>query len=59
MKLVDKTNLKVDPLKYVHDMSLKGEFIRLVLEQDMSDEDKAFIIQTGVRALDGEEVWPR
>ena len=59
MKLVDKTNLKVDPLKYVHDMSLKGEFIRLVLEQDMSDADKAFIIQTGVRALDGEEVWPR
>lgn len=59
MKLVDKTNLKVDPLKYVHDMSLKGEFIRLVLEQDMSEEDKAFIIQTGVRALDGEEVWPR
>lgn len=59
MKLVDKTNLKVDPLKYVHDMSLKGEFIRLVLEQDMSDEDKAFIIQTGVRALDGEEVWPK
>lgn len=59
MKLVDKTKLKVDPLKYVHDMSLKGEFIRLVLEQDMTDEDKAFIIQTGVRALDGEEVWPR
>lgn len=59
MKLEDKTNLKVDQLKYVHDMSLKGEFIRLVLEQDMSEEDKAFIIQTGVRALDGEEVWPR
>lgn len=59
VKIVDKTELRVDPLKYVHDATLKGEFVRLVLEQDMSDEDKAYIIQTGIKALAGEEVWIR
>ena len=59
VKIADKTELRVDPLKYVHDATLKGEFVRLVLEQDMSDEDKAYIIQTGIRALAGEEVWIR
>lgn len=59
VNFVDRTRLKIDPLKYVHDATLRGEFVRLVMAQDMSDEDKAFVIQTGVRALAGEEVWSR
>lgn len=59
VKIADKTDLRVDPLKYVHDATLKGEFVRMVLEQDMPEDDKAYIIQTGIRALAGEEVWTR
>ena len=59
VKIADKTDLRVDPLKYVHDATLKGEFVRMVLEQDMSEDDKAYIMQTGIRALAGEEVWTR
>ena len=59
VNFVDRTRLKIDPLKYVHDATLRGEFVRLVMAQDMSDEDKAFVIQTGVRALAGEEDWSR
>ena len=43
-------------MKYKHDISLKGEFIRLVLNQeDLTDEDKNKIISTGIKALSGEE----
>jgi len=44
-------------LKYQNDISLKGEFIRLVLNQeDLTDEQKSKIIRTGIKALSGEEV---
>ena len=42
-------------MKYKYDVSLKGEFIRLVLEQEMTDEEKNKIINTGIRALAGED----
>ena len=42
-------------MKYKYDASLKGEFIRLVLNQEFSDEEKNKIINTGIRALAGEE----
>lgn len=59
VRIKDKTTLRVDYMRYAHDESLKGEFIRTVMSQDMSDEDKAFVIQTGIRALGGEEIWIR
>ena len=34
----------------------KGEFIRLTLSSDASEEDKAAIIRTGMQALMGEEI---
>ena len=55
-KVYDKTSLAVDYMTYEHDASLKGEFIRLVLKQDLTDEDKRRIITTGIKALSGEEV---
>ena len=53
----DKTKIKIDYHKYENDVSLKGEFIRLVLSQeDLSEEEKSKIINTGIKALSGEEV---
>lgn len=37
-------------------MSLKGEFIRLVMASDKSEAEKAQIICCGIQALSGEEV---
>lgn len=56
IKIYDKTKIKIDYMKYQYDASLKGEFIRLVLNQDLTDEEKGHIITTGIRALSGEEV---
>ena len=55
-KIYDETTLKIDYMTYENDASLKGEFIRLVLKQDLSEEEKRKIITTGIKALTGEEV---
>ena len=43
-------------MSYKKDISLKGEFIRLVLSQDLPQEEQRQIITTGIKALSGEEV---
>ena len=54
-KVVDHTVPEIDYAAYMYDASLKGEFVRLVQAQtDLSDEEKAKIIQTGILALTGE-----
>lgn len=55
-KIYDETTLKIDYMNYENDASLKGEFIRLVLKQNFSEEEKRKIIVTGIKALSGEEV---
>ena len=55
-KIYDETTLKIDFMTYQNDASLKGEFIRLVLSQDLSEEEQSKIIITGIKALSGEEV---
>ena len=55
-KLVNKTRLQIRPEDYLHDISLKGEFVRRVLTSDLSDREKEEIIACGLRALTGEEV---
>ena len=55
-KIYDETTLKIDYMDYKHDASLKGEFIRLVLSQNLSEEETKRIITTGIKALSGEEV---
>ena len=55
-KIYDETTLKIDFMTYQNDASLKGEFIRLVLSQDLSEEEQSKIIVTGIKALSGEEV---
>ncbi|MGP1588271.1 MAG: metallophosphoesterase family protein [Treponemataceae bacterium] len=54
IRLKDKTETKIDYEKYKDDVSLKGEFIRIVKNQtDISDEEKSKIIMTGIKALAG------
>ena len=36
--------------------SLKGEFIRMVLGSDMTEEQKSEVIRCGISALSGEEI---
>ncbi len=55
IKIYDKTTLKINYLDYENDASLKGEFIRMVLNEELSDEEKKEIIVTGIKALSGEE----
>ena len=55
-KIYDETTLKIDFMTYQNDASLKGEFIRLVLSQDLSEEVQGKIIVTGIKTLSGEEV---
>ena len=56
LKIKDESRLKIEKETYEHDISLKGEFIRLVMASDRSDEEKEQIICYGIRALSGEEV---
>lgn len=56
VKIKDESRLKIDRESYEHDVSLKGEFIRMVLASDRSEEEKETIILCGLRALAGEEV---
>ena len=56
-KVYDETKLLINYSDYEKDVSLKGEFIRLVLKQDLSEEEKRKIITTGIKALTGEEVY--
>ena len=56
LKIKDESRLKIEKETYEHDISLKGEFIRLVMASDRSDEEKEQIICCGIRALSGEEV---
>ena len=56
VKIKDESHLKIDWEEYAHDVSLKGEFIRLVLATEQTEARKAQIIACGISALSGEEV---
>ncbi len=55
-KVTNKSRLAINPEDYQNDISLKGEFIRLVLGSNASEEDKAAMIRAGMQALTGEEI---
>ena len=55
-KIKDESRLIMERADYEHDISLKGEFIRMVLASDKSAEDKEQMILWGIQALSGEEV---
>ena len=54
IRFKDKTEPKIDYEKYEKDVSLKGEFIRMVKAQkNLTEEKKSQIIMTGIKALAG------
>jgi DNA repair exonuclease SbcCD nuclease subunit len=55
-KVSDETRLRVDYSDYEKDASLKGEFIRMVLQSGLAEEQKAEVIRCGILALSGEEI---
>lgn len=56
LKIYDHTMLRLNYMSYKNDISLKGEFIRLVEELELGDEEKSKVILTGIRALAGRDL---
>lgn len=56
VKLEDESRLSVKFSDFEKDESLKGEFIRMVLASDLSEEQKSEVIRCGLMALSGEEI---
>ena len=56
VKIKDESCLEIVKEDYEHDISLKGEFIRMVLASNKSEEEKERIIRFGIQALMGQEV---
>ena len=57
VKIKDSSKYLVDYASFAKDLSLKGEFIRTVMDRtDLSEEDKATVIHYGLQALAGEEI---
>ncbi len=55
-KVCDQTKLKINYSDYEKDASLKGEFIRMVLNSELKEEQKTEVIRCGIMALSGEEI---
>lgn len=56
-KVYDETKLKLNPQDFALDASLKGEFVRAVLDaNDIAEDFKTEIIRCGIQALNGEDI---
>ncbi len=55
-RIRDRSRLKINIDDYKNDISLKGEFIRSVLESDMDINKKEQVIRCGLSALKGEGI---
>lgn len=55
-KVYDNTLAKVDYDIYANDKSLKGEFVRLLKEENIDENRKNKILEIGLKALRGEEI---
>ncbi len=56
IKVTDETKLLVNYKDYEGDISLKGEFVRLVSASELTEEEKSMVIRAGILALQGEEI---
>lgn len=55
VRVENRTTVRWNYTDYEKDASLKGEFIRMVLAEDLPEEQKAAVIRCGMNALAGEE----
>ena len=56
VRIKDESRMQLSPEDYRYDVSLKGAFVRQVLAEDLSEEEKERIIRSGLQALRGEEI---
>lgn len=57
VKMDDKTRYVLDYQSFLLDPSLKGEFVRCVMNaEEIPEQNKAEVIRCGLLALDGEEI---
>lgn len=55
-KIKDESKIAINPSDYKNDVSLKGAFIRKVLNSELTDDEKASVIRAGLAALSGEDI---
>ncbi len=56
VRIRDESRLALSPQDFLHDVSLRGEFVRQVMEAELPLEDRDRILTWGLQALRGEEV---
>lgn len=56
VKISDESRLLLERGSYENDISLKGEFTRMVLAAGLSEEDRDAVLCAGLQALSGEEI---
>lgn len=56
VKIYDKTALEISEEDFKNDKSVRGEFMRLVKNSDLSEEEKTAVITLGLNALKGEDI---
>lgn len=57
LEIENQTTLQIDPKQYEHDVSLKGEFVQLVLQDGtMTQKQKDAVLRLGIGLLLGHEV---
>lgn len=55
-KAEDESRLFIDYKQYENDLSERGEFVRVVGRYEMNEEDRAEILDVGLKALAGEDI---
>ena len=56
VKIVDESRIYIDYTVFQNDLSERGEFVREVGRYEMSEEDRAEILDVGLKALAGEDI---
>ncbi len=55
-KVYDQTKMQISLEDYIEDKSVRGEFVKLVLSSNLTDEQKQKVINCGLDALKGEKI---
>lgn len=56
VKTVDESSIVIDYAAFQNDLSERGEFVREVCRFDMSESERAEILDVGLKALAGEDI---
>ena len=52
----DASRIAIDYDEYLHEASLKGELVRLLKEEDLTEDERGLIVRCAVQALKGEDI---